>query len=50
MNASISPAANSVDGRVLPSLQPVAMVEVMRGFPVVEDLVAVLDWREECCK
>jgi len=37
MQTDIGPAADGIDGRVLPRLQPVAMREVVRGLPVVED-------------
>jgi hypothetical protein len=47
MQAGISPAANGVFGRVLPRLESIAMVEIVGGLPVVEDLITVLDWGED---
>ena len=47
MQKNVEPAANGELGRVLPGLSPVAMIEVVCWFPVVEDLVAILDGRKE---
>ena len=46
METDIEPAADGILGRVLPRLEAIAVAEVMRWFPVVEDLVAVLDGRK----
>ena len=46
MQAGVGPTSDCEDGRVLPGLKAVAMVQVVGGFPVIEDLIAVLDGRE----
>ena len=43
VEASIGPAANCVDRRVLPRLESIVMVEIVGGFPKVEHFVTVLD-------
>lgn len=43
VEASISPAADSVDRGVLPCLKPIVMVEIVGRFPKVEHFVTVLD-------
>lgn len=45
MQRDIKPAADGIVGRVLPRLQAVAVRQVMRGLPVIECFVAVLDRR-----
>jgi hypothetical protein len=50
MQAGVSPAPDRVDGRILPRLEARAMAEVVGRLPVVEDLVAVLNGREEGCQ
>ena len=42
----VQPASDRVIGRVLPRLKAIAVGKVVRRFPVVEGLVAVLDRRE----
>ncbi len=43
MERDIEPTSYGERGRVLPSLQSVAMAEVVCRFPVVEGLVAILN-------
>ena len=40
--ACVEPGANGIGGRVLPGLQTVAMIKVVRRLPVVVGLVAIL--------
>lgn len=47
MKSNIEPTSNGIVGRIFPGLQTVAMRQVVRGFPVVEGLVTVLNGREE---
>jgi hypothetical protein len=47
VESRIRPAPDGILGRVLPRLQSIAVVEVVRRLPVVEDLVTVLDGREK---
>lgn len=47
VQGDIEPAADGVVGRVLPRLQAIAVREIVRGFPVVEGLIAVLNGRKE---
>ena len=42
MQGNIQPAPNRILGRVLPGLQSIVMAEIVRRFPVIERLVAVL--------
>lgn len=44
---NVKPAANGIIGRILPGLEAIAMGEVMGRLPVVEGLVAVLDWGKQ---
>jgi hypothetical protein len=44
VDPSISPRPDGIYWRVLPCLETMAISEVMRRFPIVKDLVAVLDW------
>ena len=48
VDADVEPGAQRVDGAVLPGLQPVAVHQVVRGLPVVEGLVAIMNGVEEC--
>jgi len=48
MNDNVEPAPDGEFRRVLPRLESVSMAEVVQGLPVVEHLVAVLDWRVGC--
>jgi len=48
MYANVCPASNSIHWGVFPSLQSVAVIEIMGRFPVVEDLIAILYRRIEC--
>jgi hypothetical protein len=50
MYDDIKPASNGVLWRIFPGLQPVAMVQIMRWFPVIEHFIAVLDRGVECCE
>lgn len=43
MNTSIRPGSDGVYRSVFPSLEAMAMGEVVSGLPIVEDLVAVVD-------
>jgi len=43
----IGPATDGKFGRVLPSLEAIAVGDVVGRLPVVEGLVTVLDWGEE---
>ena len=43
VEASIRPAADGVDRRVLPRLESIVMVEIVGWFPKVEHFVTVLD-------
>jgi hypothetical protein len=43
VEASIRPAADSVDRGVLPRLKPIVMVEIVGRLPKVEYFVTVLD-------
>jgi hypothetical protein len=47
MEPDISPASDSVVGRILPGLQPITMRKVVGRFPVIERLIAILDRRKE---
>lgn len=47
MKRNVKPAANGIIGRILPGLEAIAMGEVMGRLPVVEGLVAVLDWGKQ---
>lgn len=47
MQADVQPAADRIVGRVFPSLQAVAVGEVVCRLVVVEGLIAVLNGREE---
>src|SRR5690242_6841586 len=47
MYTSVCPATDGILRRVLPGLQSIAMIEIVRRLPIVEDLVAVLDWCKE---
>ena len=47
MDPCVCPASDCVDGGVFPGLKTVAMIEVMGRLPVVEYLVAIMDWRVE---
>jgi hypothetical protein len=42
VQGNIQPAPNCILGRVLPGLQSIVMAEIVRRFPVIERLVAVL--------
>ena len=44
MNGNVSPTPNTVLGRVLPCLKTIAMIEIVKRLPVVESLIAILDW------
>ena len=44
MNGNVSPTPDAVLGRVLPCLKTIAMIEVVKRLPVVESLIAILDW------
>lgn len=44
---NVKPAANGIIRGILPGLEAIAMGEVMGWLPVVERLVAVLDWRKQ---
>lgn len=43
MQTDVKPTPNGIVGRVFPCLETVAMAQVVRRFPVVEGLVAILD-------
>lgn len=47
MENYVQPAPDGIVGRVLPSLQPVPMRQIVRRLPVVEGLIAVLDWGKQ---
>lgn len=47
MKRNVKPAANGIIWGILPGLEAIAMGEIMGWLPVVERLVAVLDWREQ---
>lgn len=42
VNTRVEPRANCIVGRVLPGLQAIAMVEVVRRLPIVESFITVL--------
>ena len=46
----VEPGADGVLGRELPSLQAVAMIEVVSGLPEVEHFVTILDWGVYGCE
>ena len=50
VDTCVRPRADGVAGRVLPGLEGVGVGEVVGGFPVVEDFVAVLDGVVESCE
>ena len=50
MDDDIQPAANAVFRGVLPGLQAVTMVEIMRWLPIVEDFITILNWCIRCRK
>jgi hypothetical protein len=43
MEASVRPAADSIDRGVLPGLESIVMVEIVGRFPKVEHFVTVLN-------
>lgn len=47
MEACIGPTADGIVGRVLPRLQSIAVIEVVRRLPVIEDFITVLNWRAD---
>jgi hypothetical protein len=47
VEASISPAADSVDRGVFPCLKSIVMIEIVGRFPKIEHFVTVLDWTVE---
>ena len=49
VDPSVSPRSDRVDWRILPCLESMAIGKVMRWFPVVEDLVTILDRMIERC-
>ena len=48
MYEDVEPASNGIFWRVFPCLQAIAVVEVVRRLPIVEDFVTVLDWSVQC--
>ena len=42
MKDDVEPAADGKFGRVLPGLQAESTIEIVGGFPIIEDLVTVL--------
>lgn len=46
----VKPAPDRVLGGILPSLQTIAMIEIMRRFPIVEHLIAILYRSIKCSK
>jgi hypothetical protein len=50
MEGKVGPTSNGILGGVFPGLQPIAMTNVMRRFPIVERLVTVLYRRTKSCK
>lgn len=49
MQRDVSPRADGILRGVLPGLEGVAMIQVVRWFPVVEDFVTVLDGAIDGC-
>lgn len=47
MEGYVQPAPDGKLRRVLPRLKAVSVGQVVRGLPVVERLIAVLDWRKQ---
>ena len=47
MESNIEPASDGIVGRILPRLQAVSMAQVVCRLPVIEGLIAVLDWGEQ---
>ena len=50
MEDNIEPTSKRKFWRVLPRLQSISTIEVMRRFPVIEDLIAVLNRSKKCCQ
>lgn len=50
MEDNVEPAPYRIVGRIFPGLQSVAMAQVVRRFPVVECLVAILYGCVKCCE
>jgi hypothetical protein len=48
MYTNVGPAPDRIFGRIFPCLETIVMAEVVRRFPVVEYLIAVLYWGEGC--
>ena len=44
MNGNVSPTPNTVLGRILPCLKTIAIIEIVKRLPVVESLIAILNW------